>query len=166
MARDYCKGRQSTSLFEYQLFQLPVPWRLARTREDSAISGFSTLGTGEDSRRLNNLRLHYPRGSQGLSRFSFWYPREGLSHFSFWYPRNSCGLSRFSFSTLEIREDSVSYAFGTLGTREDSSHISYLFQLLVMVASTRLVVRERRRFSPLAWDAVSPRLGHPCCINP
>ena len=97
MARDYCKGRQSTSLFEYQLFQLPVPWRLARTREDSAISGFSTLGTGEDSRRLNNLRLHYPRGSQGLSRFRFWYPREGPSHFSFWYPRNSRGLSRFSF---------------------------------------------------------------------
>ena len=71
-----------------------------------------------------------------------------------------------AFSTLEIREDSVIQAFGTLGTLEDSSHIGHLFQLLVILASTILVVRERRRFSPLAWDAVSPRLGHPCCINP
>ena len=69
-------------------------------------------------------------------------------------------------STLEIREDSVIHAFAALGTREDSGHISYLFQLLVMVASTRLVVRERRRLSPLAWDAVSLRLGHHGYINP
>ena len=28
------------------------------------------------------------------------------------------------------------------------------------------MVRERRRLSPLAWDAASLLLGHPYCINP
>lgn len=61
-------GRQTISTSEYQLFQILVPLRLARTQSFQLLVSFGLA-------RALSIQLLVPCGDwRGLSHFSFWYP--------------------------------------------------------------------------------------------